>query len=189
MNSGIYALEFPNEIFYIGKSDNIPRRWEEHRKSFLKGSHTKKMQWAYDIYGMPQFRVLLECHRDHIDLMESIFIHGNQDKDLLNGNKPSAVSDEESTVLLASNDELKVSTATHIRRMKYAESTLVELTVEYDDLKTTGIYLPEDVEQMPVQLEHLELENKWLTEDLEAANYRINKLKNRNLWQRIFNYE
>lgn len=189
MNSGIYVLEFPRNIYYIGKSDNIPRRWEEHRKSFLKGSHAKKMQWAYDSYGMPQFRVMLECHRDHIDLMESILIHGNQDRELLNGNRPSAVPEEEVTVLLTSGEELKSSTASHIRRMQYAEAALVELTAEYDELREKGLYLPEELEQMPSQVEQLEMENKWLSEDLVAANFRIEKLKNRNLLQRIFNYD
>lgn len=189
MNSGVYVLEFPNNIYYIGKSDNIPRRWEEHRKSFLKGSHTKKMQWAYDIYGMPQFRVLVECHRDHIDLMESICIHGNQDKELLNGNKPSAVPENEITVLLDSGEELKSSTASHIRRIKYAEEALVELTAEYEALRDTGLYLPDELEQMPFHIEQLEMENKWLSEDLIAANLRIEKLKSRNLLQRIFNYD
>ena len=185
MNSGIYVLRFPNNIFYIGKSDNIPRRWEEHRKSFLKGSHTKKMQWAFDTYGMPEFEVLLECHRDHIDLMESLAIHMNSNHELLNGNKPSAVSQEEADILLNSNDELQLSTAEHIRRLK----DLLIIKDKYEELKSTGIYLPEEVEEMPVQIEQLELENKWLSEDLAAANHRVEKFKNRGLLQRIFNYD
>lgn len=185
MNSGIYLLRFPRNIFYIGKSDNIPRRWEEHKKSFLKGSHTKRMQWAYDTYGMPEFEVMVECHRDHIDLIESIAIHTNSNHELLNGNKPAAVPSDEVTILLESGDELKLSTAEHIRQLK----DLLLIKDKYEELKSTGIYLPEEVEAMPMQIEQLEMENKGLTEDLATAAHRIDKLKNRNLFQRIFNVD
>lgn len=187
MNSGIYVLEFPNEVFYIGKSDNIPRRWEEHKKSFLKGSHAKKMQWAYDSYGMPEFRVHIECHRDHIDLLESICIHANADAghSLLNGNKPSPVPADEITILMASGDELKLSTAEHIRMLKRLEN----IAEQYKELKDTGIYLPEEVEDMPMRIDELERENKWLLEDLQAVRHKLTKLRNRGLWDRIFNNE
>lgn len=185
MNSGIYVLRFPRNIFYIGKSDNIPRRWEEHKKSFLKGSHTKKMQWAYDSYGMPEFEVMIECHRDHIDLLESIAIHTNSNHDLLNGNKPAAVPPDEVTILLESGDELKLSTAEHIRRLKELE----EVAEQYKELRETGIYLPEEVEEMPEQIEYLQLSVKHLKEDVEGLTHKLNKLKNRNLFQRIFNVD
>lgn len=185
MISGIYLLRFPRNIFYIGKSDNIPRRWEEHKKSFLKGSHTKRMQWAYDTYGMPEFEVMVECHRDHIDLIESIAIHTNSNHELLNGNKPAAVPSDEVTILLESGDELKLSTAEHIRRLKELEG----VAERYKKLRDTGIYLPEEVEEMPEQIEYLQLRVKHLKEDAEGLTHKLNKLKNRNLFQRIFNVD
>ena len=189
MESGVYVLEFPDNIFYVGKSDNIPRRWEQHRNDFIKGKHTKSMQWAYDTYGMPQFRVHVYCHKDHIDLIESIIIHGNQDKDLLNGNKPSAVSPYEEEILLSSAEELKLSTAEHVSKLKDLTAELEVTTALYKELRATGLFLPEEVEEMPEQIEYLRLSVKHLKEDVEGLTYKLNKLRNRNLWERIFNVD
>ena len=44
MASGIYKLTFKSGNFYIGKSNNIDRRWQEHFDKFKKGTAAKNMQ-------------------------------------------------------------------------------------------------------------------------------------------------
>lgn len=77
MDSGIYVLRFPNKYFYIGKSEHIQKRWEQHWKDFEKGTHSRRMQQAYNQYGYPTREVFIRCHPDHCDLYESIAIEYN----------------------------------------------------------------------------------------------------------------
>src|SRR5574343_1804941 len=77
MTSGVYRLEFLDGSFYIGKSNNIERRWEEHAAKFEKGIAAKLMQAAYNRCGMPEGKVIWECHPDHIYIFESHFINAH----------------------------------------------------------------------------------------------------------------
>lgn len=74
MTSGIYRLTFSNGSTYIGKSNNIQRRWKEHADKMQKGKAAINMQAAFRAAGPPKGEVLLECHEDHIALMETYFI-------------------------------------------------------------------------------------------------------------------
>jgi len=189
MSSGIYVLEFATDLYYIGKSDNIPRRWEEHRQSFIKGSHTKRMQHAYNRYGMPQFRVVLECHKDHIDVMESIVIHYNASiTNLVNGNKPAKVPEDDTELLINADDELKLSTAEHIRLLREAAREASHYKEKYCVLKSSGILLPKEIETMPEDLDSALSSNKRLYEENSQLQDKVRKLMSRSLWQRIFNY-
>ena len=46
MTSGIYLLNFKDQAFYIGQSQDIETRWKQHRDKFLKGKAAEKMQNA-----------------------------------------------------------------------------------------------------------------------------------------------
>lgn len=128
MASGIYKLTFPSGKFYIGKSDNFERRWTEHARAFEKGTHSKAMQEEYNLHQeLPTAVILLECHRDHIDLMESIYIEAlNVDANCLNGNNPSKVPEEEKNILLNNRKLLQVSTAEHLTKIKSLKKKLKE---------------------------------------------------------------
>lgn len=95
MNSGIYTIKFSNGQFYIGKSENVYNRWKTHQKNFEQGTHTKKMQQAYDECGQPEYIHSLEIHPDHIDIYESVFILNNWGPNLLNTTKPKQISTED----------------------------------------------------------------------------------------------
>ncbi len=177
MNSGVYVLRFGPDYFYIGKADDIPRRWDQHRKDFLAGKHTKKMQWAYDTFGMPDFIVQMECHSDHIDLLESICIRHNWSEYCLNGNKPKEVPYDEAQVLINNADLTQLSTATQKRRINTAESQVLDATEQLDTLREQGVVLP-DKERA---------ERQALESRIRTLNQELHALKNRGFFARLFN--
>lgn len=71
---------------YIGKSIDISTRWKQHFDKFTKGTAAKAMQEEYNRYGYPQGEVLVECHSDHIDIMEECLISRLAPE--LNGTRP-----------------------------------------------------------------------------------------------------
>lgn len=86
MTSGVYELKFANGHRYIGKSIDIDNRWAQHMDKLRKGTAARNMQNAYNMYGAPQGDVLLECHPDHIDIMEAVYIARHNPE--LNSDRP-----------------------------------------------------------------------------------------------------
>lgn len=128
MKSGVYQLKFDNSETYIGKSSNITRRWDEHYKALVEGKAARRVQRAYDKYGVPEAIVLMYCHEDHIDLMETVMIRLL--RPVLNSASTSELSDEDFDTLQDAGDEiLKVSTATHIRTI----DSLIEANLELSE--------------------------------------------------------
>lgn len=59
-HSGIYALYWwEQDLVYVGQSQNIPRRFREHKYKLSVGTHTNyKVAKAFSMYGMPDIVVL-----------------------------------------------------------------------------------------------------------------------------------
>ena len=74
MTSGIYKLTFRNGDTYIGKSNNIERRWSEHWDKMKRGKAAANMQAAFRRSGEPMGEIMCKCHEDHISLMETYYI-------------------------------------------------------------------------------------------------------------------
>jgi group I intron endonuclease len=91
MNSGIYKLVFTDKSVYIGKSVDMSKRWDQHLKALKKGTHTKRIQDAYNKYGTPKFEIICECHPHHIDILETYFINGYWSPKILNTTRPADV--------------------------------------------------------------------------------------------------
>lgn len=115
MNSGIYKLTFSDGNTYIGKSVDIGRRWDEHCAAFSAGKAARAMQTAYSLCGLPSLEVLVRCHRDHIDLMETVFVW--LESPSLNGCATWNVSAEDITLLSSIPVDLGSSTGDHIREL------------------------------------------------------------------------
>lgn len=186
MDSGIYVLRFPNGYFYVGKSDNIPNRWKQHWKDFEKGTHSRRMQEAFNTFGYPDREVLITCHSDHCDLYESMVIRYNMGPKCLNGNQPREVPPDEVTILRNSAEYIKLSTAQHIKLItdgiestKEAVAKQNELRLRVEDLEDRGILTPEDIQN---KLEELESEVLQYSNELE-------RLKGLSWFQRIFNFK
>jgi hypothetical protein len=85
MKSGIYSLHFGNGFIYIGKSKNIEARYEQHKEALRKGRAAKPLQNIYDtLRKVPFMEVCIECHPDHLEVMEAYFINKNLGSKLLN---------------------------------------------------------------------------------------------------------
>lgn len=55
MTIGIYALYWEEQdLVYVGQSQDIARRFTEHKRKLKNTSHTNyKVQAAYNLYGIP----------------------------------------------------------------------------------------------------------------------------------------
>lgn len=60
MTSGIYALYWwEQDLVYVGQTQNLHRRWGEHRRDLQGNKHTNyKVQQSYNLHGMPDLIVL-----------------------------------------------------------------------------------------------------------------------------------
>lgn len=71
MTIGIYCLHFEGiDKVYIGKSNNIERRYTDHLRAFTKGKGSTKVQNAYNKYGSPKLNILCECNIEELDTLE-----------------------------------------------------------------------------------------------------------------------
>jgi len=192
MRSGIYKLIFPSGKYYIGKSEDIQARWKQHYASFEKGTHSKRMQEEFNRHGHPEGIVLLDCHRDHIDLMESLFIEDNQGPLCLNGNAPKAVGPWEREVLLNNVESLEVSTAVHIKVLNDYDAKTKKLESKVENLLTQGIRLPEETIETMLEAEDLlTLQDQGIYQleaELAQANNKVRQYENMPLLKRIFSY-
>jgi len=183
MTSGVYKLEFPSGHYYYGKSDNIERRMEEHANKFRKNKHTTKMQKLYMQYGMPTANIVFQCHADHIDLIESMFIEAGAGEYSLNGNQPRKVSEIERELLINHAADLSMSTAEHLKTICSlgAEVEMLQLTIE--ELEEEGIILPDTLEEIiskRVYDEVAPVMARMTEQAIELEYYR-----NRTFWQRL----
>jgi hypothetical protein len=143
MTSGVYELKFANGHRYIGKSINIETRWKQHYDKFLKGTAARNMQDAYNRYGTPKGDILLECHPDHIDIMEAVYIARHNPE--LNSDRPAdPFPGVDIDYYIKKTDYLTKSTYEHmvtmsedwdtIRSLKSASTSLAEQIEELEEL-------------------------------------------------------
>lgn len=175
MASGIYKLTFEDGSIYIGKSIDIERRWKEHSNKFIKCTAAKDLQHKFNCYGEPEFDVLHECHPDHIDLLESIYIDRYWDR-LLNTTRSNLVPDEDKIYLLERGGILEYSTAAHLRHMEAQTEKVQSLTNKIEEILDKDKFVKKLIEEK----ETLDYEN-------ELNKQEIRRLKNRNWFERLFN--
>lgn len=71
MTVGIYKLNFTGTAkHYIGQSSNIERRFSEHIRDMQQGISAKKLQEAYNIYGLPTYEILCIAELSELDSLE-----------------------------------------------------------------------------------------------------------------------
>lgn len=124
MKSGIYKLTFPSGRYYIGKSANIDTRWSQHHEKLSKGMGSVKLQIEFNRYKDYTKEVLLHCHPDHLDIMETYCINKLDRSKMLNTTFPTPLSDAEYEPILANLNLLQYSTATLIKVLAEQAATL-----------------------------------------------------------------
>ena len=71
MTCGVYVLIFENtDKVYIGQSTNVEKRFLEHKSSLVTTTASKKLQDAYQKFGMPKIEILLECGSSDLNTKE-----------------------------------------------------------------------------------------------------------------------
>lgn len=168
MTTGIYLLTFGTEddiqLYYVGKSVDIQKRWVEHITKLIKGTAAKAMQEAYLKYGEPELSILKECHPDHLDVLEPIYIKAYKDThtyNCINSSVPQIyyVLDSDTVNLINNeedNDYWNLSTLEHIQLLEKQLDQEIDFSIEIQRQK--------DV------IEHLE--HKLATIDLgEQGNF------------------
>lgn len=75
MPCGVYVLIFENtDKVYVGQSTNIAKRFLEHKSSLVTTTASKKLQNAYEAFGMPKIEILVECSSSELSAKELEFI-------------------------------------------------------------------------------------------------------------------
>lgn len=77
LNSGIYALIFDNQYFYIGQAIDLEARLSQHFRNFVKEKSSEKLITAFRMFGHPEARIVARCLPEYLDLMEAVTIHCN----------------------------------------------------------------------------------------------------------------
>lgn len=195
MASGIYQLNFNEELFYVGQAQDIHTRLRQHLDKFKKGTAAQKMQAAYNTQGLPVFSVLLYCHKDYLDIMETYFIHLNKRyQGCLNTSIPKLDPNTNYEALIKLN-LLEHSIVDTIDAAVKATGKATELEEELSVLKT--VY-NERLMQLRAKEEVAQGRDenavfKALYPPMEVAYKETRALlikhQNRNLLQRIFNYD
>lgn len=73
--SGIYCLEFASGKYYVGKANNVYKRFRQHCSSMLKGEHAYRVQLEYDkVRILPVVRLLKVAEAVELDKLECEFI-------------------------------------------------------------------------------------------------------------------
>lgn len=184
MTSGIYKLEFPGGLFYIGKSENIERRWEEHRKKFETGKAAKPMQAAFKNCGYPDAEIICVAHKDNIDVLEAAYIsdamerYGNLCLNTSIPEDPGFRQYEDDIVNMSLKEQMAL-----IKKLREdverCETELEQQEIDHEremtDIASGRAYITvsRDLHNTEIELNNLKIE--------------LERLKNRNWFQRLFN--
>lgn len=170
MSSGIYKLTFADKSIYIGKSVDMEKRWDQHLKAMRKGTHTSRIQEAYDSHGVPLFDIVIKCHPHHIDILETYFINGYWSPKILNSTRPADIDELGINLIEELPDEAwDLSTFEYIQQWQLALTKVDELKQIIKDSKNA------------TTLSNLLDSNKILAKELD-------RLKNRGFFARLFNW-
>lgn len=182
MTTGIYSLIFGGTYVYIGKSINIETRWKQHWDKMVKGKAAANVQEVFNRYGEPQASVVVECHPDHIDLLETLVIRHNKHLNLLNSAGTANINEEDGKVLIKNGDLIVKSTADHIREIVNLREYVEDREEVISNYKKNGIVLPPDTAK-------LVKENKDLIkqrDELIKVNRLLSQEAAKSWWQRLF---
>lgn len=191
MNSGIYRLTFSSGYFYVGKSINIPTRWQQHELKFRTHKAAKRMQEEFDRCGSPKKEVLVYCHIDHIDIVETWLIATNyrdRGEFMLNATYPEPLPDSEYLKINRDPQLLLQSTPDHIETICDLRSELCEQEIKltqqrdfyqqkFEKLASTGVQLPEDLQQIAEENSELREQVDCYLDEYIDAKTELNSLK------------
>lgn len=184
MTCGIYKLTFKSGKFYIGQSVDIEQRWKQHAEKFRKGTAAKNMQEEYNRSGFPDAIVLMECHKDHLDMMESMYINSmriNGRFKMLNTSIPKDYTDAEIAVIYNNEEYLQYSIIQLISQLKTAKENISTLEMELEELQDRGIKPPKYAKNL--EIENLQLSSQ--VQQLITINQELSRRANMTWLERL----
>jgi len=182
MTSGIYSLIFADTYVYIGKSINIENRWKQHLDKMSAGKAAKNVQDAFNKYGMPKASIVVECHPDHIDILETITIEHNKHHSLLNSAGTTEVSKLDADLIVKNGNLITKSTADHIREILNLRNIVSEQASTLEEYNRKGMVIPKDIAVTRTKVTELEAE---LQTAANAVRYWKAEAQ-KSWWQRLF---
>lgn len=193
MTSGIYKLNFNDQAYYIGQSQDMESRWKQHADKFLKGKSAKKMQDAYDEYGMPEATILLECHKDYLDIMENYYIAQQKTRpNCLNSSTPALESNVDYDWLMQNTNMLAFSSIDILRELFTTVQQKTELETKYEAIRTQldnrFLAARATAELREGKDENAELV-KYNTEKIAHIESELARIKGRGFLDRVFNHQ
>lgn len=75
MTTGIYALYWDEQdLIYIGQSVNIEKRYREHLRTLIEGTHSNyKVQSTFNLKGRPSLHILERCASSSLNDLEILW--------------------------------------------------------------------------------------------------------------------
>lgn len=149
MKSGIYLLTWGIHRCYVGQSVDINHRYKTHLDKMMANKHTVKVQDCYDRWGVPRCEVVTLCHPDHLDVLESYWIHhylerwGNK---LVNTTIPE--KPEGSEVLKSHSQLLEYSTGELLAHIVDCQAEGLRYQAEINNLRAEGLILPGELDRL-----------------------------------------
>lgn len=192
MSSGIYKLTFSSGRYYIGKSVNIDKRWDQHWKALCKGTHAKALQAEFDKFGEPQAEVMIYAHEDHIDILEGFLINAYWVSGyILNTTRPAPLNDSDFELVkecigYQGGAIWNMSTLDHIRSWNKCDD---QRRVMEQELEKQEREHQKEMRKIKsgTRIKELEDSIETLLQDCTRKSQEINRLKNRGFWDRLFN--
>ena len=185
MTTGIYKLTFKSGKFYIGQSVNMEVRWGQHADKFRKGTAAKHMQQEYNVSGFPSSSILIVCHKDHLDMMESMYINSsrisNRSK-LLNTSIPKDYTNAEIYTISNNEEYLKYSIVQLIYSISSCKANITNMQEELDTLYAEGIVLPPDTKKLVEENENI----KEQYAKLLKVNQLLSIEASKSWWHKLF---
>ena len=70
MSQVIYQLKFSSGQVYVGFTANYLQRIAKHKNDMKVGVHYKRVQYTYDLFGLPEYQVIhiLQDNEDGYDM-------------------------------------------------------------------------------------------------------------------------
>jgi len=193
MTTGIYQLNFNDQAYYIGKSVDIETRWKQHTNKFLKHTAATQMQYAYDQVGMPAFGIVIECHKDYLDILEGYYINiQDQHPGCLNTSIPKLDPNLDYEWLLSNKPMLQFSSTEIIRDFIGLAKSNMSLQEEHETLQHSfnkAFMIHKAAADLKYGKDENEILVKQYHERLRSAQEKVSNLLNRGIFARLFNHQ
>ena len=184
MTCGIYLLGFSSGKLYVGQSVDIENRWKQHFDKFRKGTAAKSMQAEFNRCGFPGTKILMECHKDNLDMMESLYINHNMIKQkhlMLNTSIPQDYTDTQIAFIVNHEEYLKYSIFELMRGLHTAKDNVKNLEESLEELEDYGMVLPDDIKK----IKHKNISLERDVQKLIEVNQALSKEASKSWWQKL----